>query len=51
MFIDERERVGGREGAVRNIDQLLPIHAPTRDQTHNLLVYGTMLQLIEPQGH
>ena len=36
------------EGRKRNIDQLPPLRAPTRDGTHNLLKYGTVLQLTEP---
>ena len=49
---------GGEEGGERNIDWLPPVHAPTRDGTHNLgiysdqglnlhnlLVHGTMFQL------
>ena len=32
----------------RNVHQLPPVHALTRDQTCNLLVYGTTLQPTEP---
>ena len=43
MFIAFRER-GKRERErnidVRNIDWLPPIHALTRNRTHNILVYG-----------
>ena len=41
MFIDFRER---------NTDWLIPTCAPTRDRTHNLLVYKTTLQPTEPPG-
>ena len=34
----------------RNIDQLTPVPALTRDQTHNLLVHGMMLQPTETPG-
>ena len=47
MFIDFRERGRERE---RNINWLLPVHAPTGDRTCNLLVYGTPLQPTEPPG-
>ena len=60
-----REREGEREMWERNIDQLPSVNALGRDQTcnlgmcltrnwtHNLSVYGTMLQPTEPpgQGH
>lgn len=41
FFIDLRERE-------RNINQLLPILAPTGNQTCNLLLYRVMLQPTEP---
>ena len=47
-------REGGRERKretsmwERNIDQLPPVCALTGEQTHNLLVFGTMLQPTEP---
>ena len=48
----ERERERERETLMweRSIDQLPPAHAPTEDQTHNRLAYGTALQPSEPPG-
>ena len=63
VLILERDEGGERGMSVweRNIDQLLPVHTLTGDQTHNnpecalptnqthnLLVYGMMLQPTEP---
>ena len=56
MFIDFREK------GERNINRLPPLHTPSgdrtwnqgmrpdRDQTHKLLLQGTMLQPTEPPG-
>lgn len=41
MSIDFRER--GRKGGERNINQLPPVYARTRDQNYNFLVHGTTL--------
>ena len=51
MFIDFRKKGRGKERErkkntlmwERNMNQMLPGHAQTRDQTHNLLAYGTIL--------
>ena len=52
MFIGFRERGRERErnSNVRNVNQLPPACALTRDGTHNLLVVGTLLQPTEPPG-
>ena len=41
LLIWERERERETSMWETNINQLPPIHAPTGDRTHNLLVYGT----------
>ena len=56
MFIDFRERGREREKGQgktekereRNINQLLPRSTPTRDQSHNLLVFRRTIQPTEP---
>ena len=49
LLILEREEGRERENInVRNLNWLLPICAPTEDGTHNILVYRTVLQPIEP---
>ena len=47
-YIDFRKREGGKRE--REIVQLPPIRALTRNQTHNLLVYRMMLYPTEPPG-
>ena len=55
MFIDFREKERKKNERERDIDDqeastdLLPC-APARDWTHNLLVYGMMLQPTKPPG-
>ena len=58
----QRKRERERNIDARKVDWLTPIYSLTRDkthnlgmcpywnQTHNLLVYGTMLQPTEPPG-
>ena len=48
MYIDFRDEEGERNTDGRNIDWLPPVLALTRDQTHNLLVYGRTFQTTEP---
>ena len=54
MFIDFREEGKEREKETPcergNIDQLPPVHAPTEDQPHKLLVYWTTLLPSEAPG-
>ena len=52
LLILERKEGTERKTAMseRNIDQLPLSWAPTRDQTYNLVVYGTTLQPTEPPG-
>ena len=47
---ERREKQREKYQCERNIDPLPPIHAPTRDQTHNLSVYRMALQPTEPPG-
>ena len=44
----ERERERERNVDMRDISRLALLRALTGDQTHNLLVYGMMLQPTEP---
>ena len=51
LIFREKEKKAGREREQeRNISQLPPVCALTRDQIFNLLVYRTMLQPTEPPG-
>ena len=46
-----RGRRRERHWSETNINWLPPIYALTRDRTHNLLVYMSMLQTTEPPSH
>ena len=49
MIFGERKREREERNIdVRNISQLPPIRAPTGNRTHDLWVYGMMLQPTEP---
>ena len=50
IFLLIWEREGERETNINEIEKyrLPPVQAPTRNQTHNLLAYQTMLQPMEP---
>ena len=53
LILEREEGVGvdlGGVGGEREINWLPPIHVLTKDGTHNLLVYGMMLQPTEPPG-
>ena len=48
---EEKENKREKEkGEKKNIDRLFLTCAPTGNQTHNLSVYGTMIQPTEPPG-
>lgn len=47
MIIDLRER---EKDVERSINRFPPLRSPTRDQTHNPLVYKTRFRPAEPPG-